>query len=279
MPSPIARRCANLPTAAGQPHEDVARCMSSPWLVAASSRRARCEGWPKLAQAAARGRPEALMYLEPVRQRDGPTTAWRSSPVASLQRKNASSNAGSSSSKSSRASSSARKVFSSASGPASQRLRSTRAPARDPAIGLESTVAAVGKPAASSANAARRIPQPGTLLARYIDTPWRAAPSEVIRQVGAASMRPAIWQPRQRPGRRRVAHAPRGRVRQLRHLGNRVPQDRAGPRSRFPLGRARVRYEHAHPMDFSAAAARWIDAFLANVEWHDVAARMAPPRA
>ncbi len=38
-------------------------------------------------------------------------------------------------------------------------------------------------------------------------------------------------------------------------------------------------YEHAYQMDYGAAAARYIDAFLANVDWDAVAARMDPPRA
>ena len=33
-------------------------------------------------------------------------------------------------------------------------------------------------------------------------------------------------------------------------------------------------YEHAYHMDYGAAAAKYIDAFLANVQWDTVAQRM-----
>jgi Fe-Mn family superoxide dismutase len=32
-------------------------------------------------------------------------------------------------------------------------------------------------------------------------------------------------------------------------------------------------YEHAYHMDFGAAAARYIDAFMANVKWEEVGRR------
>ena len=38
-------------------------------------------------------------------------------------------------------------------------------------------------------------------------------------------------------------------------------------------------YEHAYARDYGAAAAKYIDAFFANVHWEQVAARLegAPP--
>jgi Fe-Mn family superoxide dismutase len=32
-------------------------------------------------------------------------------------------------------------------------------------------------------------------------------------------------------------------------------------------------YEHAYHMDFGAAAARYVDAFMANVQWDEVSRR------
>jgi Fe-Mn family superoxide dismutase len=34
-------------------------------------------------------------------------------------------------------------------------------------------------------------------------------------------------------------------------------------------------YEHAYQMDYGAAAAQYIDAFFANIQWDAVAARLA----
>jgi Fe-Mn family superoxide dismutase len=49
--------------------------------------------------------------------------------------------------------------------------------------------------------------------------------------------------------------------------------------STFPAGTSAIlvmdMYEHAYHLDFGAAAARYIDAFFANVNWESVSARLA----